>query len=269
MIWEEIINKSNVTGRKVQQVFQEETHKAILACLSRENAFNDLVFQGGTSLRLFYGNPRFSEDLDFVLQEGKKRFDLTKKISKIQTFVNELFPFLEKIKIEIQKNDKNMQRIIFKIISDIPDQKLRIHLELAYVPSYQNQPRILDYPPLNPAVRVEAMSEILADKLTALANRSYLKGRDIWDIYFLVVEKQITVPWNLVIKKANDYGFTSAGLKKDLLDACRQLRKEGVLILSNEMIRFLPMSLFDQYSDMFDKIVNRVAEEAEKVKDSD
>jgi len=266
MIWEEIINKSDVTGIKTQHVFQEEVQKAILACLSRENTFNDLVFQGGTSLRLFYGNPRFSEDLDFVLREGKKRFDVTKNISKIRAFVHGVFSFLEEVDIKIQKNDKNMQRLIFKTISDMPDQKLRIHIELAYVPSYQNQPRILDYPPLNPAVRVEDSSEILADKLTALGNRPYLKGRDIWDIYFLVVEKQIAIPWNLVIKKAGDYEIASVELKKDLLKASKQLRKEGVSILSNEMMRFLPVSIFDQYSSIFDEIANRVAKEAEKVK---
>ena len=159
-----------------------------------------------------------------------------------------------------------MQRLIFKTISDMPDQKLRIHIELAYVPSYQNQPRILDYPPLNPAVRVEDSSEILADKLTALGNRPYLKGRDIWDIYFLVVEKQIAIPWNLVIKKAGDYEIASVELKKDLLKASKQLRKEGVSILSNEMMRFLPVSIFDQYGSIFDEIANRVAKEAEKVK---
>jgi len=47
------------------QVFQEEVQKAVLASLSRDEAFNHLVFQGGTALRLFYENPRFSEDSDF------------------------------------------------------------------------------------------------------------------------------------------------------------------------------------------------------------
>lgn len=266
MLWEEITNKSDVTGRKIQHVFQEEVQKAILACMNRVNVFNDLVFQGGTSLRLFYGNPRFSEDLDFVLLEGKKRYDLSKKVSKIRIFIDNLFPFLEKTNIQIQKNAKNMQRFLFKTISELPDQKLRIHIELAYVPSYQNQPKILDYPPLNPAIRVEHPSEILADKLTALGNRPYVKGRDIWDIYFLIVEKQIDVPWNLVMKKADDYETNFKELKKNLLDASKHLRTEGMSILSNEMTRFLPVSLFDQYSNMFHEIASRVAKEVELVK---
>ena len=65
--------------------------------------------------------------------------------------------------------------------------------------------------PLNPAIRVEEPFEILADKITALGLRTYLKGRDIWDIYFLTVEKQISVPWNLVFKKSKSCSLN--GLK--------------------------------------------------------
>ena len=266
MTWEEIVNSSNRRGEKTHQVFQDEMQKAILASLSREGVFNDLVFQGGTALKLFYGNPRFSEDLDFVLRQGKNSFDLTPKVSKVQTFVNDVFPFLQDIKISIQKNDSDMQRFIFRTISDIPDQKLRIHIELSYVPSYRNQPKILDYPPLNPAVRVEDTSEILADKMAALGNRPYLKGRDIWDIHFLTVEKQISVPWDLVIQKAKDYGGTPVALKEGLLTAGKRIREEGVAILSNEMSRFLPKSLLDQYIEVFDEIVIKVAREAEGMK---
>lgn len=258
-----------MAGREAHQVFQEEVQKGILASLSRDGVFNDLVFQGGTSLRLFYGNPRFSEDLDFVLRLGKNSFDLIQKISKVQTFVNDVFPFLEEIKIGIQKNDQDMQRLIFRTVSDIPEQKLCIHIELAYIPSYRNQPKILDYPPLNPAVRVEDASEILADKMTALGSRPYLKGRDIWDIHFLTVEKQISVPWDLVIQKAKDYGSTPAALKEGLVTASKRIKEEGVLILSNELKRFLPKPLLDQYIEVFDEIVTKVAIEAEGVKKVD
>lgn len=263
-MWEEIVNSGKRRGESIHQVFQEEVQKAILTSLSREEAFNNLVFQGGTLLRLFYGNPRFSEDLDFVLRQ-KKIFDLTKNLSKIQTFVKDVFPFLKEIRIRIQKKDQNMQRFILRTISDIPEQNLRIHIELAYVSSYRNQPKILDYPPFNPVVRVEDISEILADKITALGCRPYLKGRDIWDIYFLAIEKQVSIPWDLVIQKAEDYGSTFARLKERLLLASKRIREEGILILSHEMKRFLPKPVLDQYSEVFNEIVTKVAKEVESV----
>ena len=266
MLWEEFVNNSKMKNMEIHQAFQEEMQKAILAYLSRERAFNDIVFQGGTSLRFFYGNPRFSEDLDFVLKQGENKIDLLQKISKIQTYITNVFPFLEGIKIDTQKNDQYMQRLIFKTISNLPDQKLRIHVELAYVPSYHNQPRILNYPPLNPAIRVEGASEILADKIVALALRSYLKGRDIWDIFFLTVEKQISVPWDLVFQKSKDYNTTPSKLKEKLLIANKKLSKEGASTLSDEMKRFLPKTLLDQYEDAFSEIINQVAKTSKYVK---
>ena len=52
MIWEEILTKSKNMGWRSHHVFQEEMQKVILTCLSQEEVFNDIVFQGGTSLRL-------------------------------------------------------------------------------------------------------------------------------------------------------------------------------------------------------------------------
>ena len=266
MYWEEIINISKRNEWKTSQIFQEFAQKAILASLSREGVFNYIVFQGGTSLRLFYGNPRFSEDLDFVLRAKNKNFDLTQKIPKIRSFVDKSFPFLDKVEIDVQKNDKDIQRFVFKTKSDVLEQRLHIHIELANVPSYSNEVKILNYPPLNPAVRVEDLPEILADKITALGNRDYLKGRDIWDVYFLIFEKQVTIPWDLVKRKTKDYGTTEELFKDDLFDACKKLRKNGVLILSNEMKRFLPKHIFDDYGNEFDKIVESVATNVENVK---
>lgn len=266
MDWEEVVTISNMKGGNVQQTFQEEMQKAILACLSHQGAFNDMVFQGGTALHFIYGNPRFSEDLDFVLRKEKQRFDLVRQDTKIQTFVSNVFPFIQETKMTIQKNDQEMQRLVLSTISEVPEQKLRIHLELAYVPSYINQPRILDYPPLNPAVRVEDPSEILADKITALGRRPYLKGRDIWDIYFLIVEKHLSISWDLVFKKGTDYGSTPEVLKDGLLRASKKIKKEGISVLSNEMSRFLPPTLLNQYRDVFDEISSRVAKETEEVK---
>ena len=45
---------------------KELLHYDILFCLGRSGMLDNLVFQGGTSLRLCYGSRRYSEDLDFV-----------------------------------------------------------------------------------------------------------------------------------------------------------------------------------------------------------
>lgn len=45
---------------------KELLHYDILYCLDQAGLLNELVFQGGTSLRLCHGGNRFSEDLDFA-----------------------------------------------------------------------------------------------------------------------------------------------------------------------------------------------------------
>ena len=45
---------------------KELLHYDLLFCLAQAGLLNDIVFQGGTSLRLCHGANRFSEDLDFA-----------------------------------------------------------------------------------------------------------------------------------------------------------------------------------------------------------
>ncbi len=45
---------------------KELLHYDLLFALDKQGLLDKLVFQGGTSLRLCYGSPRFSEDLDFA-----------------------------------------------------------------------------------------------------------------------------------------------------------------------------------------------------------
>ncbi len=53
-------------GIHSRMVFREEMQKVVLTAMALQGCFNNLVFQGGTALRLFHGNPRFSEDIDLV-----------------------------------------------------------------------------------------------------------------------------------------------------------------------------------------------------------
>ena len=55
----------------VTQVVREYWEVVLLNRLFESPGGKDLVFKGGTALRLAYGSPRFSEDLDFSLIEGQ------------------------------------------------------------------------------------------------------------------------------------------------------------------------------------------------------
>jgi predicted nucleotidyltransferase component of viral defense system len=274
MLWNEIENKAKRLGTQENMVYREEAQKAILTALALKDCFNTMVFQGGTALRIFHGNPRFSEDIDLVLHLptdqgevghlGGPGNDLCDFLSGVEQTLYNDFPFIEQAEVKTQKKESELQRYILVARSNNPEHSLRIHMELAAIPSYRNQPRILDYPPVYPAVRVENMDEILADKLCALALRPYLKGRDLWDIYFLKQERSVKLDWSLVHQKVEDYNKLGPGQLKSLeegLETAREaIRNEGDSTLRSEMKRFLPRQLLESYESSFKSILDTVLE---------
>ena len=257
-MWDELIIVSRKLQAPEKSVFLEETQKAILTALSQKGCFDSIVFQGGTALRLFHGNIRFSEDIDLVLKEEKKDYTLEDHLSTIKRFTENSFPFLENVSIKVQKQTPEIQRYVLKTQSDISEQRLRVHIELARIPSYQNRPRILHYPPLHPVLRVEDPEEILADKVTALALRPYLKGRDLWDIYYLSIERDISIPWGLVYRKVLDYESTKSEYIEKMEKTVLEIKLQGEKILKNELERFLPPRIFKEYHLMLADILKTV-----------
>lgn len=58
-----------------EQATKEIMQEIALYGLWRAGFFEVGAFQGGTSLRILHGLPRFSEDLDFMLQAPDQAFD--------------------------------------------------------------------------------------------------------------------------------------------------------------------------------------------------
>lgn len=50
-----------------EHLLREYYEMAVLQAFSESNLSPNMIFYGGTSLRLCYGGPRFSEDLDFLM----------------------------------------------------------------------------------------------------------------------------------------------------------------------------------------------------------
>ncbi len=271
MLWNEIEAKARMLNTSNTMVFREEIQKTILTAMSLKGCFNTLVFQGGTALRLLYGNPRFSEDIGLVhnyLEVSEEqstdvpRSVLASSLQSVKRTVQDTFPFINQAEIKIQKDDPDLQRCaLITRLNDV-EKSLRIHIELAAIPSYHNEPRILNFPPINPAIRVENTDEILADKICALALRPYLKGRDLWDIYYLLHDLSIAIDWGLVRKKIRDYRSELSGheeiLEQGLERAHERIKKDGFSTLKYEMERFLPQQVLELYRPSFDSILEAV-----------
>lgn len=196
-------------------IVKEVLHHDILYAIQQSDLARDLVFQGGTALRLCYGNARYSEDLDFVrsVPLNKARFKTFKALlQKLMTDRHGLVAYLSDPKKHLDERSTASSVVVHRWTAtvEVPGIKYqKIHIEVADVPAYDPRPRsiINPYAQLKAAptlLNVSSEKEILADKVVAVAGRRYIKARDIWDIKWLT-DKGITLNLDWVRRKARDY----------------------------------------------------------------
>jgi predicted nucleotidyltransferase component of viral defense system len=183
-------------------IAKELLHYDILFCLDNDGLLDKLTFQGGTSLRLCYGAPRLSEDLDFV---GGREFvtaQLMKMKNSLEKYIGERYglEILVKEPKEIatisQYQDIKVDKWQLSLTTasdkkDIPKQKIKI--EVVNIPAYSRVPQSLqqnyDFLPdgySDTLIMTETLDEIMADKLISLvSNQRYIRYRDILDLRWL------------------------------------------------------------------------------------
>jgi len=237
---------------------KELLHYDILFGLDREGLLDDLTFQGGTALRLCYGSPRFSEDLDFAGGRDFSRARVDGIRASLEGYIGRRYGLEVIIREPAELMDDPGYRGIhvdtwqISIITaptrpDVPRQ--RIKLEIANVQAYSRQPRSLglnyDFLPDgygDTLVLTESLDEIMADKLVSLVNtQRYVRHRDIWDLRWLKQQgASINLEW--VGMKIQDYRIVDYGAKMENLRA----RLPDIVrspAFANEMNRFLPVEV--------------------------
>ena len=175
-----------------EQALREITQEIILAGLGRSGFFGRAGFQGGTCLRIFHNLNRFSEDMDFALDNPDPTFQLAPYLDWVR---QELTVFGYDVEIDDRSEASETVRQAFVKDDSVGRllslgyrpragrmRMLRIKLEVDTNPpagaSYEMP--VLDYP-FPAAVRIFDLPSLFAGKLHALLCRDYLKGRDWYD----------------------------------------------------------------------------------------
>jgi hypothetical protein len=214
-------------------VEKELLHYEIFHALDAEGLLKDLVFQGGTSLRLCRGSDRFSEDLDFA---GGVNFS-SESMQKIKECIEKRIG--ERFGLQVSVNNKPAKVGADGIkhvrvdkwwisIQTSPDSlampRQKIKLEIANIPAHTRElvPLKANYDVLGgmPMVLVnaESLDEIMADKVLAFPTSlldnegrpvgfesGKIRHRDIWDLAWMASRGAKLVP-ELVVAKIKDYG---------------------------------------------------------------
>ena len=215
----------NIYDRK--NAMKEIMQEIVLCGLSRAGFFKEAAFYGGTALRIFYGLDRFSEDLDFSLEQINLDFDLCS-----------YFPVLEKevkafgLNVEIQKKEKtkdsNIRSAFLKgntkehlllfyaderVVGTVAkNEVVKIKFEVDTNPpafaTYEHKYRLL---PVPYEIRLYDMPSLFAGKIHAVICRGWqsrIKGRDLYD-YIFYLSKAVTVNQKHLRARLIDSGYIS------------------------------------------------------------
>lgn len=153
-----------------QEIFEIE----ILEWLKNKRFLNKLIFGGGTMLRLCYGLPRYSVDLDFWLY----------RVENIEVFFNELKNKLSN-DYEITDSFNKFYTLLFEIKDDRFPRKLKIEIRKTSEKfNFQNTIAFSKYSNKQVLVRALTLEQAMQNKIKSFLDRKEI--RDLFDVEFLL-----------------------------------------------------------------------------------
>ena len=167
----------------------------ILKIISDSGFIKNITFTGGTALRIIYKTNRFSEDMDFSLTD-KKGYGMNKLLKIIKQQLNKYSLDFEFSKIKNETVNSffiRFNNLLFPLsLSPHENQKLLIKVDID-----TNPPKGFDiteyiyYDRFYFTVNHFTPESLFALKLHALLFRTYIKGRDYYDLIFFLNKKII------------------------------------------------------------------------------
>jgi len=162
-------------------IAREYCQHLFLGAFYTERGSERVMFKGGTALRILYGSPRFSEDLDFSgFQTG---------VSEIEDWVASAAGEMERnaIPVSIAESKRTSGGYLAIIASPVRDLPVQIQLQVSLRRRDDVKGQgVLVTPELLPAYTLTQLPQALLveEKLEALMTRR--KPRDYYDLYFML-----------------------------------------------------------------------------------
>lgn len=235
-------------GIDVFTVFREYLQIVTLNMLFSLNESVNLIFKGGTALRLIYGSPRFSEDLDFTAhcsQDKVKRILGLLKEEVIKEVPNVEFKYLDSL-AGIQGK--------FYLPVEISKQKLTIKTDFSFRSKvkYFDQTVVETSLPVSSFSLVQVMDkrEILAEKVGAIHTRS--RGRDIYDLWWLL-NNRVEYDQSLIKHKLD-----LLKVEYDKEKMISKIEEYPQKKLFNELNKFLPLNDRKIIPELKDLLVQKI-----------
>ncbi|TKJ28052.1 MAG: hypothetical protein CEE40_12595 [Chloroflexi bacterium B3_Chlor] len=182
----DLVRASPTVGQALNQV-REYLQARILDSLQSAGGMIPLAFHGGTALRFLYVTPRYSEDLDFVLERDEAQYDLPRYLSAIEAHLRAEGYVVRTGMSEqkaVQSASIRFPGLMYELgLSPHTDEVLWIKIEVDTNPPAG---AVLATTVVRRHVTLHLQhhdrASLLAGKLHAILHRPYTKGRDIHDL---------------------------------------------------------------------------------------
>jgi hypothetical protein len=206
---------------QARNLVREYVQARILECLQRAGAMVPLAFHGGTALRFLYALPRYSEDLDFALEQAPAQYDLSAYLRAIRAQLE-----AEGYAIELKVSD---HRVVHSAFVRLPgllydlglsphrSQVLAVKIEVDTNPpagAVLSTTVVRRYVTLR--LQHHDRASLLAGKVHAILQRPYLKGRDLYDLLWYLSDPDWPAPNLAMLNNAlRQTGWTGDSLTKN------------------------------------------------------
>lgn len=245
----EILRRRNpASGADAERKAREVLQETILYALGKTSFFEKAAFYGGSAGRIFYGLPRYSEDLDFTLLKEDAAFtweDYFPTIQKVLTSFGLKPGPLQKEKIGaadtrsafLKENRIETMGLLFPMGIALPsygkEQLIKIKFEVdTNLPSDFSATYLSRMEPSYFDARVLDEPSLFAGKIGAVLTRAWknrVKGRDLFDyLFYLSRGVKINLPFLEAQLRKAKFDF-SAPLTLEVL---KELLKKRFLSLN-------------------------------------
>jgi predicted nucleotidyltransferase component of viral defense system len=259
----------NYVNRMANQPFSKKLQQGaflqliLLQTLYSQSGSDQLIFQGGTALRWVYGAQRASEDLDFVSSLPP---------SRLRRLLNQALPQTRHLALSqfgagvLEEKPRQASFGCFRTFilfrPNTQREKINVRIEVeqhhSYHPLAQRNIPLMDCPPVFNVMKeglltlpysssilvVETPEEILTDKLRALYERRYLKGRDLYDVWFLHSMLHARIHLEQFARKLKSYVRPFRATQKASFFLEKKSKKQLLEVLQTDLRRFLPGSAY-------------------------
>ena len=252
---------------KEKRVKQSELLQLLLldALYAQKNS-EKIIFQGGTALRWVYNGQRFSEDLDFVTPLSPPAIEnvLRKTISIARKSCTAQFG-LGTAEFQIKQSRNTAFKAFFVYRPEYQRERIAVKLELEILKGdrrpeterhiLRDLPQVaglirggdLILPYASSIVLAETPEEILSDKIRALFERNYVKGRDIYDVRWLVNQMGVKPEWGRTRKKLSMYRMRFVPARSADHFLTKTGENEVRAAIESDLPRFLPAVIYREY----------------------